>query len=58
MLSIRVFHQSDQALNDEFGVESRNPVVLDCLCTDLSSILLNVGVEDSGLEVNLGMIKL
>ena len=53
MLCIGVLQESNQAFNDELSIESGNPVVLNSLSADLSSVLLDVRVEDSGFKVNL-----
>ena len=50
VIRIWVLQQSDDTFNDEFGVEGGDPVVFDCLSADLSSVLLDVRVEDLGLE--------
>lgn len=50
MIRIRVLQQSQQALNDELSIKGGYPVVFDGLSTDLTCVLLNVRVEDLGLE--------
>ena len=50
VICIWVLQQSDNTLNDELGVECWYPVVFDCLCTNLTGVLLYVWVVDLGLE--------
>jgi hypothetical protein len=53
VLSVGVLHQSDERFDDKLSVESWNPVVFNGLSADLTSVLLDVGVEDLGLEQHL-----
>ena len=53
MIGVGVLEKCDQALNDVAGIQSGDPVVLNGLCADLAGVLLDVWVEDLGLEVNL-----
>ena len=57
MISVGVLQQCDETFNDELGIECGYPVVLDSLGADFTCILLDVGVIDASLEVDLGGLE-
>ncbi len=57
MVCVGVLEERDEALDHEAGVEGRDPVVLDGLGADFARVLLDVRVEDLGLEMNLGRLE-
>lgn len=54
VVGVGVLEEGDQALDDVLGVEGGDPVGLNSLGADFASVLLDVGVVDSGLEEGLG----
>ncbi len=57
MISVRVLQESHQRLNDELGIQCGHPRVLNSLSADLTGVLLDVGVENLGLEKDLGSLE-
>ncbi len=57
MISVRVLQESHQRLNDELGIQGGHPRVLNSLSADLTGVLLDVGVENLGLEKDLGSLE-
>lgn len=57
VVSVRVLQQGHQRLNDKLGIQSGDPRILNGLSADLTGVLLDVGMEDLGLEENLRSLK-
>lgn len=57
VVCVRVLQQGHQGLNDELGIQGGHPRVLNGLSADLTGVLLDVGVEDLGLEEDLGSLE-
>jgi hypothetical protein len=52
VISIRILEKGHERLDYELGIQGWYPSVLNSLCANFTSVLLNVRVEDLGLEVN------
>ena len=57
MVCVGVLEKGHQTLNDESCIQCWNPIVLNSLCADLTSVLLDVRVKNSSLEVNLLLLN-
>ena len=57
MVCVGVLKKGHQTLNDESCIKCWNPIVLNSLCADLTSVLLDVRVKNSSLEVNLLLLN-
>ena len=57
VVSIGALQERDQRFDDELGIEGWHPGVLDGLSTDLTCVLLHIGVIDLGLEEHLWSLE-
>ena len=53
VVGVGVFEQSDQRFNQEFGVQCWDPVVLNSLRADVSSVLLDIWMVNLSHELDL-----
>ena len=52
MISIGVLEEGNEGLDNKLSIQGWYPSVLNSLCANLTSVLLDIGVEDLGLEVH------
>ena len=57
VVAVGCLHERDQCLNQELRVLGRDPVVLNCLSTDVASVLLDVRVVDLRQELDLRALE-